>query len=181
MQAEAHTIIWGPTLLVTCYAGWHDWRTRRIPNSLTVPAFFMGLAVNWFLWSWQGLLAGLEGAGLALALLLPLVLMRALGAGDWKLMGAVGAFLGSRDLLHVLLASIYVSALMAIVIMIRAKKVKVTLRNLAVLVHGFLRFGLRMNPRISLDNPDALKLPFGVAVALGALICFGASAMHWLR
>lgn len=178
---DSQQIIWSLTIAIAVYAGWQDWRTRRIPNSLTVPAFCMGLGVNSIASGWHGLFTGLEGAGLALGLLLPLVLMRALGAGDWKLMGAMGAFLGARDLFHVLVASVYVSALMAIFIMIRAKRVKVTLRNLAVLVHGFLRFGLRMHPQISLDNPDSLKLPFGVAVAIGTAICFGANAANWVR
>ena len=118
---------------------------------------------------------GLEGAGLALIVLLPLVLIRALGAGDWKLMGSVGAFLGPRMLLFVLLASILVSGLMAVVLMIQSKRVKETLRNLVVLVHGFFSFGFRTHPEISLENPGLLKLPFGAAVALGTVICFFAA------
>ena len=41
-----------------------------------------------------------------------------------------------------------------------------------VLVQGFLTFGLRAHPEISLDNPGLLKLPFGVAVAIATVICF---------
>lgn len=115
---------------------------------------------------------GIEGAALGLVILLPLVLMRALGAGDWKLMGAVGAITGPQTFLDVLLASIFVAGLMAIELTIRTKRVKSTLHNLAVLVHGFFTFGLRPSPEISLDNPTLLKLPFGVAVAIGTLICF---------
>jgi hypothetical protein len=74
--------------------------------------------------------------------------------------------------LFVLLASIFVSGLMAMVLMVQTKRVKTTLRNLAVLVQGFLTFGLRVHPEISLDNPGLLKLPFGVAAAIGTLICF---------
>ena len=106
---------------------------------------------------WPGAKASLEGAGLALVLLLPLVLMRALGAGDWKLMGAVGAFLGPVMFLFVLLGSILVSGLMAMVEMMRTRRVKETFHNLYVLVQGFLSFGLRPNPEISLDNPDAAE------------------------
>ena len=109
---------------------------------------------------------------MALVILLPLVLMRALGAGDWKLMGAVGAILGPWMFLFVLLASIFVSGLMAMVLMVQTKRVKTTLRNLVVLVQGFFSFGLRVHPEISLDNPGLLKLPFGVAAAIGTVICF---------
>src|SRR5438094_5629721 len=51
---------------------------------------------NTIVWRLPGTRAGLQGAGLALALLLPFVVLRGLGAGDWKLMGALGAFLAGR-------------------------------------------------------------------------------------
>lgn len=114
----------------------------------------------------------LEGAGLALAVLIPLVLMRGLGAGDWKLMGAVGSFLGPVMMLFVLLATILVAGVMAIVMVIKTKQVVSTFRNMAILVQGFFAFGLVTHPEISLDNPGLLKLPFGVAVAIGTLGCF---------
>jgi prepilin peptidase CpaA len=169
---KAQVTIWLFTIGVTLLAGWVDFRTRKIPNWLTVPAFFAGLALRTTLGGWPGLKASLEGTGLALILLLPLVLMRALGAGDWKLMGAVGAFLGPVLFLFVLLGSIFVSGLMAIVEMMRTRRVKETFHNLFVLVQGFFSFGLRANPEISLDNPKLLKLPFGVAVAISTLLCF---------
>ncbi len=98
-MVEIHTI-WTISLAFTLYAGWMDWQTRRIPNWLTVTGLCVGIAVNAALGGWHGVAAGaLEGAGLALVLLLPLVLMRALGAGDWKLMGAIGALFGPRPFL----------------------------------------------------------------------------------
>jgi prepilin peptidase CpaA len=168
-------IIWAFTIGVTVVAAFVDFRTQQIPNWLTVPAFFLGLAVRTAISGWPGAKASLEGAGLALLLLLPLVLMRALGAGDWKLMGAVGAFVGPLMFLFVLLGSILVSGLMAAVEMMRTQRVKETFRNLSVLVRGFFSFGLRANPQISLDNPALLKLPFGVAVAISTLACFCAA------
>ena len=101
--------------------------------------------------------------------------MRALGAGDWKLMGAVGAFLGPLMFLFVLLGSILVSGIMAIVEMARTRRMRETFHNLYVLVQGFFTFGLRANPKISLDNPELLKLPFGVAVAIATVACYCAA------
>jgi prepilin peptidase CpaA len=164
--------IWALALALTFFAGWLDWRTRRIPNWLTVSGVFAGITLHSWIAGWRGAVAAFEGAGLALIILLPLVLMRAFGAGDWKLMGGVGAILGPGMLLFVLLASIFVSGLMAIVLMVQTKRVKTTLRNLAVLVQGFFSFGLRAHPEISLDNPRLMRLPFGVAAAIGTLICF---------
>jgi prepilin peptidase CpaA len=167
--------IWMFAIGVTLLAGFVDFRTRKIPNWLTVSAFFLGIGLRTMLSGWSGAKSSLAGAGLALVLLLPLVLMRALGAGDWKLMGAVGAFLGPVLFLFVLLGSIFVSGLMAIVEMMRTQRVKETFHNLFELVHGFFSFGLRANPEISLDNPRLLKLPFGVAVAISTLACFCAA------
>ena len=168
-------LIWAFTIGVTLFAAIVDFRTHRIPNWLTVPAFFLGPGLRTAISGWAGAKASLEGTGLALILLLPLVLMRALGAGDWKLMGAVGAFLGPILFLFVLLGSVLVSGLMAMVEMMRTRRVKETFHNLVVLVQGFFSFGLRANPEISLDNPALLKLPFGVAVAISTLACFCAA------
>ena len=94
--------LWILTLGFALYAGWLDLRTRRIPNWLTVPALFVGFVVNPILGGWYGAKASFEGAGLALGLLLPLVLLRGFGAGDWKLMGAVGALMGIQPMRLVL-------------------------------------------------------------------------------
>jgi len=168
-------VIWMLALALVLSAAWTDWRTRKIPNWLTVPALLLGLTVHTLIAGWPGAKTSLEGAGLALALLFPLVLLRGLGAGDWKLMGALGAFLGPVLLLFVLLGSVLVAGLMGIVQMMRTRRVKETMRNLSVLVRGFLSFGLRRNPEISLDNPGLLKLPFGVAVATATVICYCAA------
>jgi prepilin peptidase CpaA len=178
LTSSAH-IIWLSALLLTVAAGWTDLRTRRIPNWLTVPALVAGIGLNSILMGWHGVKVSLEGAGLALMILLPFVLLRGLGAGDWKLMGAAGAILGPARFLVVLLASIFAAGLMAIVEAIRQGRMKQTVVNLAVLVHGFFTFGLRPNPKISLDNPGMLKLPFGVAAAAATAISYGAIFWHF--
>ena len=172
---HAAQIIWTFTLALTVSAALLDWRSRRIPNWLTVPGLLSGVVVHALIAGWHGALFALEGAGLALILLLPLVALRALGAGDWKLMGAVGAFVGPVMFLFVLMGSILASGLMAIVQVYRTGRVMETLKNMVTLVRGFFTFGLKKNPQISLDNPRLLKLPFGVAVAAATLVCFYAA------
>jgi prepilin peptidase CpaA len=171
-------IIWVLALALTLSAAVLDWRSRRIPNWLTVPGLLLGVTVHTVLSGWHGTLFALEGAGLGLVILLPLVLLRGLGAGDWKLMGGVGAMLGPVLLLFVLFGSVLGSGLMAIVQMMRLGRVAETFRNLWVLMKGFFSFGLRAHPQISLDNPKLMKLPFGVAVAAATLICF--CAARWI-
>jgi len=172
---HATQFIWILTLALTLLAALLDWRSRRIPNWLTVPGLLSGVVVHALIAGGPGALFALKGAGLALILLLPLVALRALGAGDWKLMGAVGAFLGWKLFLFVLLGSILASGIMAVVQVLRMGRVMETLRNMVTLVRGFFTFGLKKNPQISLDNPRLLKLPFGVAVAAATLVCFYAA------
>ena len=172
---HAAQVIWILTLALTISAALLDWRSRRIPNWLTVPGFLSGVTLHVVLNGWQGLRFALAGGALALMLLLPLVMLRALGAGDWKLMGAVGAFLGWKLFLFVMFGSILASGFMAIVQMIRVGRVAETFRNMWTLLKGFFVFGLKKNPQISLDNPRLLKLPFGVAVAAATIVCFWAA------
>jgi prepilin peptidase CpaA len=167
--------IWYLALTLTLLAAWADVRTRKIPNWLTVSGVLVGIAINAYFRGWAGAKASLEGAGLALVALLPLVMLRALGAGDWKLMGAVGAFVGPVLFVFILVGSIFVSGAMAIVQMMRTRRVVETFRNMLVLVKGFVNFGFRPHPEISLDNPGLMKLPFGVAVAVATLFCYCAA------
>ena len=93
-----------PALLAIA-AGWTDYRTQRIPNWLTVTALLLGIAANsWKLRGWAGAKDSLLGAGLGLAILSAPVLIRIFGAGDWKFVGALGACLGTQNLLTVLAA-----------------------------------------------------------------------------
>lgn len=171
-------VIWAFTVALTLYAGWLDGWTHRIPNWLTVTGLAAGLALNSLVTGLRGTAAAGEGAALGLLLLIPAVYLRALGAGDLKLVAAVGAFLGPTLLWLVLLASVLVAGAMAVVLMIRAQRVRETLGNLGCLIMSFLTFGMRSYPEISLDNPRSLKLPFGVAVAVGTLTCF--VAVRWI-
>jgi len=157
-----------PTLLALA-GGWTDWRSRRIPNWLTVPGLLLGIAVNSWLHGWPGAKASLLGAGLGLALLLPFVLIRSLGAGDWKFVGALGAFLGPENLLTVLLLGIFVNGLMALIMIVRKKRLRETLRNLGRMLAAFLTMHLP-GPDLTLDNPDLVKVPFGVAVAIAVIL-----------
>jgi prepilin peptidase CpaA len=150
-------------------AGWTDWRSRRIPNWLTVPSLLLGIAVNSWLRGWPGAKDSLLGAGLGLALLLPFVLINSLGAGDWKFVSALGAFLGPQSLLTVLLLGILVNGLMAVIMVIRKKRVRETARNLGRMLSAFLTMHLP-GPDLTLENPDLVKVPFGVAVAIAVII-----------
>ena len=159
---------WIPAIALAACAGVLDWRFRRIPNWLTVSGAAVGLAANTILLRWPGLKAALLGMLLGLALLLPFVLLRSLGAGDWKLVGALGACLGPRRLLAVLFGAVLAAGAMALAVIIGKGRLKQTLLNIAHMLAAL--FSLRMpGAEVSLDSPESTKIPFGVAVALGVI------------
>jgi prepilin peptidase CpaA len=155
-------------------AGWLDWRSRRIPNWLTVPGLLVGIAANTMYAGSAGAIAGLEGAGLGLLILFPFVVIRAMGAGDWKLVGAMGAFLGPRSLLLVLVVALIVAGVMALAMVTYKRRLGQTLRNIGRLLFA-LASGRPGDPAISLDNPQAAKVPFGVAFAVAAILYVAAA------
>jgi prepilin peptidase CpaA len=172
--------LWGLVATFAVIAGYTDWRWRRIPNWLTVPGLVLGIAANAFAQGahgWTGVKDSVLGAALGLALLLPFVLVRSLGAGDWKLAGALGAFLGPQRLIAVLLGTILVAGVMAIVLIIAKKRVGQTARNIWAMLVALVRFHMPAR-EVSLDNPESLKIPFGVAMAATVV---AAAVGHWAR
>jgi prepilin peptidase CpaA len=172
-------VVLGLAVALALIAGWTDWRSRRIPNWLTVPGFLIGVSVNVIANGRAGLAASLLGAGLGLLVLLPFVFLRSLGAGDWKLAGALGAFVGWQVLVDLLMGSVFVAGIMALALVIYKGRFKETLRNIGRLVLSM--FTLRMpGAEVSLDNPQSLKVPYGVALALTTLL-FGVGKIWGAR
>jgi prepilin peptidase CpaA len=155
--------------LVAIPAGGMDWRTRRIPNWLTVPALLVGVVANSVAGGWAGAKSSLLGVGLGLAVLLPFVLLRSLGAGDWKLAGSLGAFVGPGRLVDLLLGSVFVAGVMAVALVIYKGRVRQTIRNIGHILISLVTFQLP-GSRVSLDNPDSLKVPYGVALAFTVVL-----------
>jgi prepilin peptidase CpaA len=167
------TVVLMGALILALLAGITDFRRRRIPNWLTVPAFVAGVAANSFYGGWAGLKLSLLGTLVGLGVLLPFVLLRSLGAGDWKLAGALGAFTGPGLLVDLLLLSIFVAGMMAMILIIYKGRVRETLRNIGHILVSLVTFQLPGH-RVSLDNPESLKVPYGVALALSVML-YGAA------
>ena len=166
-------VILAGAMLLAAIAAWTDGRSRRIPNWLTVPGLLVGVVANIVFGGWSGLKTSLLGAGLGLVLLLPFVLLRSLGAGDWKLAGALGAFTGPGALVDLLLASVLVAGVMALVLVIYKGRVRQTITNIGHILVSLVTFRLP-GAQVSLDNPESLKVPYGVALALTVVLYGGA-------
>jgi prepilin peptidase CpaA len=159
-----NTAILTGAVLLSMIAGITDFRNRRIPNWLTLPGLVVGVGLNTVAAGVHGLKLSLLGAGLGLLLLLPFVLLRSLGAGDWKLAGALGAFVGPGVLADLLMGSVLVAGIMALALVIYKGRLRETLRNMGRLLGSLLSFHMP-GTEVSLDNPQALKVPYGVALA----------------
>src|SRR5437016_3307229 len=160
---------WLLAVFLALWAGVLDWRYRRIPNWLTVPGLLAGIAVNTVTNGWPGAKSSLLGAGLGLLVLLPFVVIKALGAGDWKLIGAIGACLGPTRLVAVLIGSMLVAGVMALVLIVYKGRLRQAIGNMGRMLRAFVTLHLP-GAEVSLDNPEAVKIPFGVAVAFTVLL-----------
>jgi prepilin peptidase CpaA len=81
-------------LTASAWAVREDLLSHRIPNALTGPLLALGIVFQCASNGWTGLGDALAGAALGLAMLMPFYVLRAMGAGDVKLLAALGAWLG---------------------------------------------------------------------------------------
>jgi prepilin peptidase CpaA len=91
--------------LATLAASVTDLWKFKVYNVLTFPTLVLGLIASTILGGWEGLGASLLGAGLGLGLLVVFFAVGGVGAGDVKLLAAVGAWLGPYLTYQVFVAS----------------------------------------------------------------------------
>ena len=160
-----------PTLAtaVAVTAAISDVRDRRIPNRLTYPAVVAGIVLQSALNGWHGLLLSLGGGLLFGGLFLIFHLVRAMGAGDVKLAAALGCIIGPAGSWQVMFATAVAGGALAILMMVFTGRVLKTLRSTLSVVGFHALHGLRTHPEVNLDNPTAVRLPYGLAFAAGTL------------
>jgi len=157
-------------------AGVYDILYRRIPNWLVLPCWVGGFVVNAFLASsWiEGLKTAGLGFGLAMLIYMPLYLLRGMGAGDMKLMAALGAFAGPVAWLFIFLFSGIVGGVVALIMMVVHRRFGKTLRNMFLILWDMLHFRAPYGrAELDVSNPKSLRLPYGAVVALGCLAFLG--------
>lgn len=153
---------------------WYDVRERRLPNLLTLGGLAVALALRAPM-GLESIGSGLAGAGVAFGLALPFFIVGGAGAGDVKLLTAVGAFVGWSQLDTALFVMAMVGGVMAVTAILRRRAVRQTFVNLQLLAMTFGRRsftgwkGAEGQAALTLETPGAITVPYGVAIAAGAL------------
>ncbi|MFT6987178.1 MAG: prepilin peptidase CpaA [Psychromonas sp.] len=151
-------------LLVFSISLYFDLRYQRIPNRLCVITLTIGFVVQSYFAGWAGLLTALLGAGVAFLLLFPAFALKLLGAGDVKLMVAIGAFLDIKLLLWTLIYAVIAGALTSIFLALY----KLGWRPFKEIFFHYLRC-LYLRQFIRASNQQFLKMqvPYAPALAMG--------------
>jgi prepilin peptidase CpaA len=167
-----HSIAWWPTLVVVVIATISDLRSRRIPNWLVAPFLLAGMITLTATQGWHGLTQSLEGVLLATLLLGILYWFGGMGMGDVKLCAAIGAWVGPGQLMLALVLMGMTGGLMALVLAIRGGFLKESLAGTGELVFGSWKRGFRSHTKLVLSNPEARKMPYAPAIAIGTILSF---------
>lgn len=161
-------------ILVLILSLYTDLKHRRIYNFVTLPALVLGLMIN----SWNSGLSGLwfscQGLLLGIALLFLPFILGGLGAGDVKLLGAVGAIKGPHFVFTAFLLTAISGGLIALVILAYNRKLVSTLFRLgrglkAWLYSGFNLWSLE---HLAEQAEDSVYFPYGLAIVLGSISAY---------
>jgi prepilin peptidase CpaA len=145
--------------LVTAAAAF-DLHSRRIPNKLILLGLIAALPVQWIVHGGTaGLWLGLQGLTTGIAVMLPFYLLRAFGAGDAKLMGAIGAFVGPSTVLLIALATFLAGGLWALILVVQRRQLRHAGNSMFLICTGFAQH--------KTHTASLGRLPYGVAIALG--------------
>ena len=115
-----------------------------------------------------GASGALLGALAGFALFLPLYLLRAMGAGDVKLMAALGSFVGPMEALNLTLSILVMGGVLAVLRMLWSGKSRLVLSNVMLVLSG-LRGGARQFDPVT---QSADRMPYALAFA-GGLMSYG--------
>lgn len=145
-----------------------DLRAHLIPNALVLTGALTGILLAGLHPESIGLLSALGGLALGLAIFLPLYLLRAMGAGDVKLMAMTGAFLGHTIIVEAVLWVLLAGGTLALVFGLRrgvARRMAGNLRDMLLSAAASVQTSAL--PDFSTGPQTAARLPYAVAIALG--------------
>ena len=175
-MTHMHLLIQVVLLLIVIPAAVFDLRFRRIPNWLVLTGLALGIGVNAILSGWQGLRFAGGGFLFGFAVYFVLYLLHAMGAGDAKLMAAIGSIVGASNWLGIFISTAIIGGVFGLVLLVFKRRLQSTLWNVFYIVSEMVRFRAPYMKRPGLDvkNPEAVTLPHGFTIAVGCMIFLAA-------
>lgn len=159
--------------VILVFAGIIDFRKQKIPNYLTFPTVLTALIYHFYLNGMNGLLFSILGMFTGIALLIIPYIMGGMGAGDVKLLAAIGSFIGFKSVFFVFLFTAIFGGIYAILALIWHEK---SLKNfLKKAFHTVLSVVLTKRYKPEPENKEKIKprLCYGIAIALGGFLYMG--------
>jgi prepilin peptidase CpaA len=164
----SHGIVSGIFTALLLAAAWSDIRCRRIPNALSMTGLVAAGAIR----AMAGLdvaIEGVVGVLLAFVVTLPFLMLGVIGGGDVKLLMAIAAFMGPRHFLWAATLIAIIGGMVGVVDAGRRGVLLPVLYNCGEIMKHWATFGRRGANR-SFASVGALTIPYGVAIAAGALL-----------
>ena len=161
-------------LALALIAGLLDYRSRRIPNWLSITGLAAGFAGHIYLSGLTGLRTAALGFGVAMLFYLPLFALRAMGGGDVKLMAALGAITGPNAWLILFIFTALLGGIAAIALLLYRGGLGRALGNVGRILASFSRLEAphAAHPELDVAHPRAVTLPHAVVIALGTAAWF---------
>jgi prepilin peptidase CpaA len=148
----------------------YDVISRRIPNAFTLPAILFGLLLH-FRFGGLRQLGSAAAGGLVCGLIFLLFhLAGGMGGGDVKLIAAAGCIAGLPLAGPLLISTALAGGVMAIGLALYHGRLKQTMLNIYALAVHHGTEGLAPHPDYNLSNEQALRLPYGLAIAAGSAL-----------
>lgn len=152
---------------VLCGVAVIDLRSQKIPNLITYPTMLIALSHHWFIKGLDGLLFGLGGLVVGIGVLLIPYLMGGMGAGDAKLMGAVGGVIGAKAVLIAFILTAIVGGVYALVlILIYRRHFRGFFKNQVTTLKTLILTRKYIPDPVGAHNKRP-KLCYGLAIAIG--------------
>jgi len=158
-----------------------DYRARKVPNWLNAGLAAAGLAVQSACFGLDGLITALLGLAVGLAVLIVPWAMHGMGAGDVKLMAAIGAWFGPLMTLVAFAAGAVIGGIIAVVMILAGGRLGLALVNFNTILvkcgHAKTAFG-EFGSVKSFGQTTQL-LPYGIPLTIGSLIVLAGQVLGW--
>ena len=147
-----------------------DVRTRRIPNALTLGAAVAAIAFGAVSDGVWGL--GMSAAGwlVGAALFLPFFALGGMGAGDVKLLAALGAWLGPADAVWLAIFASIAGGVLAAIVSVYHGYLRQAGTNVWLMLMQWRAVGPGPVPGMTLRDTRGPRLAYAVPIAAG-LVC----------